>query len=211
MLGVRSDGPVFEPKPPGPCITRRIRDSHARITPQERARLVALENGTTGLAWIDRLVSGASNDWQVRVAREPRIGRRPLAKAEQGAAPGLDDPRMAARAAQPGWWWRAHRAIGAWAVRTRRKSDDPSERTRVCISEERRAATAVPPSRRSRVAERVGFEPTKSFDSALFKSAAINRSATSPAARVAVATRRAARWSGRLLDSGCLHDSGCLS
>ena len=34
---------------------------------------------------------------------------------------------------------------------------------------------------RSSVAERVGFEPTKSFDSALFKSAAINRSATSPA------------------------------
>ena len=33
-----------------------------------------------------------------------------------------------------------------------------------------------------RVAERVGFEPTKSFDSALFKSAAINRSATSPVA-----------------------------
>ena len=30
------------------------------------------------------------------------------------------------------------------------------------------------------VAERVGFEPTKSFDSALFKSAAINHSATSP-------------------------------
>ena len=34
------------------------------------------------------------------------------------------------------------------------------------------------------VAERVGFEPTKSFDSALFKSAAINRSATSPAVRI---------------------------
>ena len=36
------------------------------------------------------------------------------------------------------------------------------------------------PLARPRVAERVGFEPTKSFDSALFKSAAINRSATSP-------------------------------
>ncbi len=35
-----------------------------------------------------------------------------------------------------------------------------------------------------RVAERVGFEPTKSFDSALFKSAAINRSATSPVRRI---------------------------
>ncbi len=33
---------------------------------------------------------------------------------------------------------------------------------------------------RPAMAERVGFEPTKSFDSALFKSAAINRSATSP-------------------------------
>ena len=36
----------------------------------------------------------------------------------------------------------------------------------------------------AQVAERVGFEPTKSFDSALFKSAAINRSATSPAVRI---------------------------
>ena len=35
-----------------------------------------------------------------------------------------------------------------------------------------------------RMAERVGFEPTKSFDSALFKSAAINRSATSPCDRI---------------------------
>ena len=35
--------------------------------------------------------------------------------------------------------------------------------------------------RHQSMAERVGFEPTKSFDSALFKSAAINRSATSPA------------------------------
>jgi hypothetical protein len=34
------------------------------------------------------------------------------------------------------------------------------------------------------VAERVGFEPTKSFDSALFKSAAFNRSATSPPERI---------------------------
>ena len=33
------------------------------------------------------------------------------------------------------------------------------------------------------VAERVGFEPTNSFESALFKSAAINRSATSPRGR----------------------------
>src|SRR6478736_6269257 len=41
---------------------------------------------------------------------------------------------------------------------------------------------AVRPS--NAVAERVGFEPTKSFDSALFKSAAINRSATSPAVRI---------------------------
>jgi hypothetical protein len=32
------------------------------------------------------------------------------------------------------------------------------------------------------LAERVGFEPTNSFESALFKSAAINRSATSPVA-----------------------------
>ena len=40
------------------------------------------------------------------------------------------------------------------------------------------------------MAERVGFEPTKSLDSALFKSAAINRSATSPAASVAAAMQR---------------------
>ncbi len=34
------------------------------------------------------------------------------------------------------------------------------------------------------VAERVGFEPTKSCNSALFKSAAFNRSATSPGRRI---------------------------
>ena len=45
------------------------------------------------------------------------------------------------------------------------------------------ARTHRPGGGRGQVAERVGFEPTKSFDSALFKSAAINRSATSPAAQ----------------------------
>jgi hypothetical protein len=39
------------------------------------------------------------------------------------------------------------------------------------------------------MAERVGFEPTKSFDSALFKSAAINRSATSPRVRIPASIR----------------------
>ena len=47
------------------------------------------------------------------------------------------------------------------------------------------ARAAQPGRRRHGVAERVGFEPTKSFDSALFKSAAINRSATSPPDRIA--------------------------
>ena len=47
------------------------------------------------------------------------------------------------------------------------------------------------------VAERVGFEPTKSFDSTLFKSAAFNRSATSPRARIARSARhRGQRSSG---------------
>ena len=45
------------------------------------------------------------------------------------------------------------------------------------------------------LAERVGFEPTKSFDSALFKSAAINRSATSPSQRIPGDWNRAPRGS----------------
>ena len=45
-------------------------------------------------------------------------------------------------------------------------------------------ASARVAHRAVRLAERVGFEPTKSFDSALFKSAAINRSATSPGDRI---------------------------
>jgi hypothetical protein len=44
------------------------------------------------------------------------------------------------------------------------------------------------------MAERVGFEPTKSLDSALFKSAAINRSATSPPQRIPGKRRRPVAW-----------------
>jgi hypothetical protein len=53
--------------------------------------------------------------------------------------------------------------------------DDPGVPTRAAQTGRRHGA---------HVAERVGFEPTKSFDSALFKSAAINRSATSPRNRI---------------------------
>ena len=92
--------------------------------------------------WHPWFVPDATNDGQVRVAREARVGGGSLAEAERGTATGLDDPRVAACAAQPG------RRVGHG------------------------------------VAERVGFEPTKSFDSALFKSAAINHSATSPPERI---------------------------
>ena len=50
--------------------------------------------------------------------------------------------------------------------------------------------------RSASLAERVGFEPTKSFDSALFKSAAINRSATSPWRRIPAGRRVPRRTSG---------------
>ncbi len=57
------------------------------------------------------------------------------------------------------------------------------------------ATQAASPARsrsgsRTAVAERVGFEPTKSFDSTLFKSVAINRSATSPLRRIPATLRR---------------------
>ena len=51
------------------------------------------------------------------------------------------------------------------------------------------------------MAERVGFEPTESCNSALFKSAAFDRSATSPPERIAAAqepTRSVARISSRV-------------
>ena len=59
------------------------------------------------------------------------------------------------------------------------------------------------------LAERVGFEPTKSFDSALFKSAAINRSATSPPTgyRAGVRAQRGGR-SAVVRRSGLLDDDG---
>jgi hypothetical protein len=63
----------------------------------------------------------------------------------------------------------------------------------------RRRHRADPP--RGRVAERVGFEPTKSFDSALFKSAAINRSATSPVRRIP-ATSTGFATSDRVISAG---------
>ena len=58
------------------------------------------------------------------------------------------------------------------------------------------------PATADEVAERVGFEPTKSFDSALFKSAAINRSATSPDAQdtsepASIAARSLRPWLAR--------------
>ena len=95
---------------------------------------------------LEDLVSHATDDGQGRIARKPGIGRRALTEAERGAAAGLDDPGVAACAAEAG--------VG------RRRAHH------------------------GRLAERVGFEPTKSFDSALFKSAAINHSATSPRERI---------------------------
>ena len=85
----------------------------------------------------DLLEPGAAEDGQGRVARIGRVGRGPLAQAEDGAASGGDQARMTAHSAETRRW----------------------------------------PARRG---GEVGFEPTKSFDSTLFKSAAINRSATSP-------------------------------
>ena len=67
--------------------------------------------------------------------------------------------------------------------------DDP--RVPTCVAQTGRRHGA-------HVAERVGFEPTKSFDSALFKSAAINRSATSPRHRITVEGMRPAAWRCRL-------------
>ena len=63
--------------------------------------------------------------------------------------------------------------------------------TALALDDPRMATRCAQPGigRRHDVAERVGFEPTKSFDSALFKSAAINRSATSPPERIAVRGR----------------------
>jgi hypothetical protein len=52
------------------------------------------------------------------------------------------------------------------------------------------------------VAERVGFEPTDSLESALFKSAAFNRSATSPGPNDSSA--RAGRAYGEVRSDGAL-------
>ena len=111
-------------------------------------------NGPSSDGRVLTLEARAAHDGQRRVAWEARIGRRAFTAAERGASARRDHAGVAARAAQ----------AGGWAV--------PGSMDWRCVGHQRTPC---------RVAERVGFEPTKSFDSALFKSAAINRSATSPA------------------------------
>jgi len=107
------------------------------------------------------------------------------------------------------------RRLGSWLVsgtaddRQRRVLGEPRIRRRAfaeaeCgaaagLDDSRVAANAAQTGRWRHVAERVGFEPTKSFDSALFKSAAINHSATSP--RANVAARRRWQRPGAILEA----------
>src|SRR6476661_8267319 len=76
--------------------------------------------------------------------------------------------------------WRS--AVWRSLERRRRAPERAHLRVRERGAQPQTQPAAVRPS--NAVAERVGFEPTKSFDSALFKSAAIYRSATSPAVRI---------------------------
>ena len=72
-------------------------------------------------------------------------------------------------------------APSAWASRARRQCRAP-ERAHPMVRERgaQVANAAMGVQAPGALAERVGFEPTNSFESALFKSAAFNRSATSP-------------------------------
>ena len=137
-------------------FTARIRISGAdggRTRPGRQAGAAATSRG---IPWLE---PRAVEDRQLRVARIADVRRRSLAQAEHRAAGGADGARMAAGAAQSG----------------RRPGRPRRSRSRAVAGQP--SALGRP---RPAMAERVGFEPTKSFDSALFKSAAINRSATSP-------------------------------
>ena len=123
-----------------------------------------------------------------------RGGRQAAPRDRQQASPGSNRRARTtrqgriARVRRPSWTARragrrCHGSCGPPAVATgpaqpgRRAG--PLRRGRGAARAERRRVHAIGADRVA-VAERVGFEPTKSFDSALFKSAAINRSATSP-------------------------------
>ena len=168
VLRVRSGGSRVHSPPPSPrfppttgSLCRRstgTRPVHSPYSCQWRGwwqgRAPGVKRpvaGTRPSGEVARFEARATHDRQRRIAREPDIGRRSLAEPEDGAARRADHARVAAGATQ-----------------ARRRSA---------------GAGRYPAGRRLRhggVAERVGFEPTKSFDSALFKSAAINHSATSP-------------------------------
>ena len=103
-----------------------------------------------------RVVATTARDRQRRIARIRPIRPRPLAQHEPRSPARLDDPHLPTPSTQP----RIDHVSGPSCARV--------ANARIAVQ----ASGAL--------AERVGFEPTNPFESALFKSAAFNRSATSP-------------------------------
>ena len=112
-----------------------------------------------------------------RVKRRARDGRSRARNRGSGGRGGPDTAGTGGRSRTAGTAERPIRCVSRPAA-----SGDTRRTGRAAATCGSRPATAIV-GRHAEVAERVGFEPTKSLDSTLFKSAAINRSATSPGSR----------------------------
>ena len=104
----RGDALVAVPSP------NRLRSGHYVLPTQ------ILPSGRS--IWDPRLIPDATRHGKVRVPREPRIRRGPLAEAERGSAAGLDDAGVPAGAAQT-----RRRARRAYLERGRRTVSHRSE------------------------------------------------------------------------------------
>ena len=156
---------------------RRADDDLDAIVGTRQGRGFVLDRGRRSTAQADTAATSrkqSSGPRAMALRRLPRLGvtARPRFVAQAGEhrqARIAREPRVG-----PGALAQPERAAlrlddpGVAAARTTRRGRNPPFRPRA-----------------PQMAERVGFEPTKSFDSALFKSAAINRSATSPRRRIA--------------------------
>ena len=172
-LRLRRGPSTFGPEAPGSIRRRRRPDFHQPPGLSADARRVLVP-------FIARLrdVGGVCGEVPRGVKRRPSAPSaahvRCSARPEGSGSAGTADPSPSARTG------------GTWSLAASRRSANGG------TSHTGQGAGRSRGDRRH-VAERVGFEPTKSLDSALFKSAAINRSATSPAARVAAARGPIAR------------------
>ena len=173
-------GAYWRPRLPPP----RVRSGGSRVHSLSSSSRLAPAAGSLGRrATGTRPVHSPFFVMWPGVCRRPggRVKRRSDGRSVANSKPGQ---RRTGRAGYRGNRGSVRRPPAQPEDRAAARLDDPGMATAAAEAGHRRTsrgARAIT-RRHAEVAERVGFEPTESLDSTLFKSAAINRSATSPAA-----------------------------